>query len=214
MIQKRKCSICKKSYDKTKLFFVGLKCYCSAECGAILGLEILNKKDQARLKESKKKEKAKKVAFYKKDLPWQFKTTKDVFNRVRKLQEYLWFAVRGIEPYCISCLKEKMDWACGHYKTVGSQGNLRFDEVNTYLQCNRYCNKGLSGNISGNKNTIGYTKGLIHRFGEERGAEIIEYCETNTQIKIWTCEEVEALRMDYLAKEKLLKVELAGYTAP
>ena len=104
-----------------------------------------------------------------------------------------------------------MDWACGHYKTVGSQGNLRFDEVNTYLQCNMYCNKNLSGNVSGNKNTIGYTKGIIHRFGEERGSEIIEYCETNTQTKIWTCEEVEAIRMDYLAKEKLLKIELQGY---
>ena len=74
-----------------------------------------------------------------------------------------------------------------------------------------YCNKNLSGNISGNKNTIGYTKGIIHRFGEARGSEIIGYCETNTQTKIWTCEEVEAIRMDYLAKEKLLKIELQGY---
>jgi len=209
--KRRKCGGCKKGFDVEGLTFVGLDAYCSPDCGTVIALKRYKAAKVAKEKAAKKEHIAQKDAFNKKDLKWQLATTQTVFNRVRKLQEYLWFAVRGIEPYCMSCQKTKMDWACGHYKTVASQGNLRFDEINTYLQCNMYCNKGLSGNISGNKNTIGYTKGIVSRFGEASGKEIIEYCETNTQIKRWTCEEVEAIRIDYLAKEKLLKIELAKH---
>ncbi len=98
-----------------------------------------------------------------------------------------------------------MDWCCGHYKTVGAQGRLRFDEKNTYLQCNKYCNMSLSGNISGNKNTHGYTQGLILRFGAEAAEGLIDYCEVNTAVKKWKGEELQSLRRDFNEQIRLLR---------
>ena len=168
---------------------------------------------RAREEEIKRQDKAhakKKKEFKDNDLPHQKTLTQTAFNKMRKLQELVCFKEAGIEPYCISCLKTNMDWCCGHYQTVGSQGILRYDIRNTYLQCNRYCNMGLSGNISGNKNTIGYVKGIVHRFGDIEGAEILEYCETTNQAKTWTCEEVMAIRMDAFKQIKILEKRLAS----
>ena len=100
-----------------------------------------------------------------------------------------------------------MDWACGHFKTVSAQGNLRYDPINTYLQCNRYCNMGLSGNIEGNKNTHGYKKGLLKRFGEEEGLGIIEYCETHTEVKKWQCDELIERRQFFNKRIRELESE-------
>ena len=140
-----------------------------------------------------KKHKKLKAEFYVNDLPKQKELTQKAFNKLRKLQELKWFSDRGLEPECISCGKTNMDWCCGHFKTVGSQGALRYDEKNTYLQCNRYCNMGLSGNIHGNKNTRGFIKGLKERFGEEEAQKIIDYCEQDREKK-WTAEELIELR--------------------
>ena len=151
----------------------------------------------------KNKEKGKKIKYntQKKNLQLsdtkkQHELTQKAFNKLRVLQEIKWFKDRGREPECISCGKANMDWCCGHFKTRGSQGGLRYDVKNTFLQCNRYCNMGLSGNISGNKDTRGYIQGLHDRFGEDEAKAIIDYCETNTGVKKWTGEELSALRKD------------------
>lgn len=141
-------------------------------------------------------------------LSWQHAQTKTSFNRMRVLEEKVYFAKIGKELECISCGKKNMDWCCGHLKTVGAQGNLRYDRKNTYLQCNKYCNKSLSGNIEGNKNTRGYKQGLRDRFGEEEGNKIIEYCETHTEVKKWTREEIEALRKECNKRIRELELEL------
>lgn len=138
----------------------------------------------------------KKKAFKLSDTKLQHDLTQAVFNKLRVLQEKKWFADRGLEPECISCGKQNMDWCCGHFKSRGAQGNLRYDEKNTYLQCNRYCNMGLSGNISGNKTTRGYVAGLFVRFGEI-AQSIIDYCESNTAVKKWTGEELQEMRKTF-----------------
>ena len=148
------------------------------------------------LKKEKKKSAAAKKAFYENDISKQLELTKNVFNKLRRLQEFKWFADRGLEPECISCEKKNMDWCCGHFKTVGSQGALRYSKINTYLQCNRYCNKALSGNISGNKNTRGYLQGLEDRFGKKESKRIIEYCSKD-RVKKWTCVELIEMRKNY-----------------
>lgn len=151
--------------------------------------ELKVKADKFREDKNKKEKKE----FNTNDIPKQLKLTQKSFNKLRVLQELEWFNSRGIEPYCISCGKTHMDWCCGHYKTVGSQGRLRFDEKNTYLQCNRYCNMALSGNIAGSKTTRGYTAGLFVRFGEA-AQSIIDHCESNTAVKKWKGAELQSLR--------------------
>ena len=143
-----------------------------------------------------------KRVFNNSDLSHQKQLTQDVFNKLRKLQEYKWFADRGLEPECISCGKKNMDWCCSHLKTVKSQGALRFDKDNTKLACNRYCNKGLSGNINGNRTTRGYLVGLAERFGKAEAKRIIDYCEID-RIKTWTCQELIAMRKEFNAEIRL-----------
>lgn len=163
---------------------------CGVECALVIGKNTVAKKQ-------KKADIEYKRVFLSDDLRHQHKLTQVVFNKLRVLQEKQWFAERGREPECTSCAKTKMDWACGHFKTRGSQPALRYDVQNTFLQCNRYCNSALSGNINGNKTTRGYIQGLKDRFGDEEAGLIINYCESNTQIKKWTGGELQEMRAQF-----------------
>jgi Cdc6-like AAA superfamily ATPase len=166
------------------------------------------KSEQLRQKQKQKDLNLKLVTIKANDVKTQKALTQAVFNKMRKLEEFLWFLEKGVEPYCISCGKTDMDWCCGHFKTVGAQSVLRFDRINTYLQCNRYCNMALSGNIGGNKTTVGYRAGLVIRFGELEGGKIISYCEEKTApIKI-TGPELIDMRKGFNIKIKELKERL------
>ncbi|MCP4337249.1 MAG: hypothetical protein GY679_05385, partial [Mycoplasma sp.] len=83
---------------------------------------------------------------------------------------------------------------------------------NTYLQCNKYCNMSLSGNINGDKNTRGYTQGLFDRFGNEQAEGIIHYCETSAEVKKWAWQELEAMRKEFNKNIRELEQELLPWT--
>ena len=192
-VKKKKCKICSNTFTA----FNSLATVCSVPCAAELGKSSREKKERKEIKIKNTERQDKKRIFNENDLSKQHKLTKTVFNRLRVLQEKKWFADRGLWPECISCGKEDMDWCCGHFKTVGSQGNLRYDLMNTYLQCNWACNKNLSGNIEGNKTSRGYKQGLRDRFGDDEGSRIIEYCETNTEVKKWIGVELKEMRKEF-----------------
>jgi len=182
-----KCKVCKDKFEPK--YFLQKACFnpaCLAEWSK-LDREVRADKAHA----------VKKKSFRLSDTNHQHDLTQAVYNKLRVLQEKKWFADRGLEPECISCKKTNMDWCCGHLKTRGSQGNIRYEENNTKLQCNRYCNKGLSGNINGNKTTRGYLQGLTDRFGEDKAQEIIDYCETSTTVRKWTGEELQQMRKEF-----------------
>ena len=182
-----KCKVCKVKFEPK--FFLQKTCVeprCLAEWQKI---EREAKADD--------KFKVKKKEFNLNDVKYQHGLTQPVFNRLRVQEELEWFKSRGLEPECISCAKKNMDWCCGHLKTRGAQSNLRYDKNNTFLQCNRYCNMGLSGNISGDKNTRGYIQGLFERFGDDRAQEIIDYCEVETTPRKFTGQELEQMRKEF-----------------
>ena len=170
------------------------------------------KKAQAKAKADKvKSEKAdRKQAkdFKRSRLSWQHKHTQKAFNRMRVLEELLWFQEAGLEPVCISCYRPlgKDQWCCGHLKTVGAQGCLRYDMMNTKLQHNFHCNMNLSGDIYGTNKTIGYIEGVLKRFGEVEGQEIIDYCETNTQAVKWEWRQLEEMRARFRKRIKELEL--------
>lgn len=134
-----------------------------------------------------------------KTIKWQHKQTQTVFNKLRRLQEFKWFSDRGLEPVCISCQKPlgNDQWCNGHFKSVGSNGRLRYDFKNSYLQHNRNCNMAKSGDA------VNYEKGLIARFGDEKGKEIISYCEENNKPLKLSWQEIEALRKEFNKQIKL-----------
>ncbi len=122
-------------------------------------------------------------------LKHQHNLTRTVFNRLRVLEELKRFKDQGKEPSCISCGKTKRDWCCGHFKTVGARGDLRYDTRNTYLQCNFHCNCSKSGNIPG------YIEGLSDRLGPNGYAALEDYLEVR-QDNNWTIESLKIFRKE------------------
>ena len=190
---KRKCRHCGEYQRADEMVIVPLGAFCSAAHASAYGLKHKAKGAEIKRKTAKKESSKALREFKRKDLKWQEGHTQTSFNRMRVQQEFLWFYSRGVEPYCISCQKTKMDWCCGHNKTRGSNSFLQFDERNTFLQCNRSCNESLSGNINGTPTSIGYLAGLMGRFGIE-GQEIIDYCDNSPTVKKRTADEFEELR--------------------
>lgn len=194
MNSKFRCKGCKVYYPSEQKIKIISGSFHSFDCAT----EFATKKaikDKEKQRDTKHKALKKKVKTN--NTKHQHKLTQQVFNKLRKLEELKWFSDKGLEPECISCGKTKMDWCCGHFKTVGAQGGLRYDRVNTYLQCNRYCNMGLSGNIEGNKTTRGFKQGLIERFGNIEGKAIIEYCESNTAINKLSGDRLIEMRKEF-----------------
>ena len=159
-----------------------------------------NKAKQVRAKKIRVNKKAVKE-LNRKTLSWQHKQTQPVFNKLRRLQEFEWFSDRNLEPVCISCQKPlgNDQWCNGHFKTVGSNGRLRYDFKNSYLQHNHNCNKHKSGDVDGLK------KGLLARFGEVESKEIIDYCESNNSPIKRTWQEIEELRIQFNKQIKELE---------
>jgi len=88
---------------------------------------------------------------------------------------------------CISCGRNsgaKMN--AGHYRSVGSCPELRFNELNIHLQC-EHCNSYLSGNA------IEYRKNLSELIGDD----LLEYLEGPHEIKKYTAEELKEIKQLY-----------------
>lgn len=155
------------------------------------------KAKQVRAKEIKTNRKAV-IELNRKTLSWQHKQTQKAFNKLRRLQELNWFNDRGLEPVCISCGKPLGgdQWCNGHFKSVGANGRLRYDFMNSYLQHNNNCNKHLSGDAKR------YDAGLVIRFGKKEAKRIIDYCETNNKPIKRTWQDLEELRSGF---NKLIK---------
>lgn len=83
---------------------------------------------------------------------------------------------------------------CGHFRSVGSAPNLRFEENNAHAQCKR-CNRYLSGNA------IEYRKGLIERIGLAE----VERIEADQTVRKYTREFLIQLASEYRAKTKVLQ---------
>jgi len=192
--KKRKCRECK----EYELVEVGIKVplgfFCSAECAAKHGRSRHQKQQVVKQKKEYRdaKEGVKTLSTHKKE-------AEVAFRRYIRARDRLFYLKQGRLPECISCgtTKPGIQYAAGHFKTKGAFPELRFDEKNAYLQCNKYCNESLSGNITGTKTTRGYTEGLKVRFGEEEGQAIIEYLNSPHLIQKWTIDDLKDLKKDF-----------------
>jgi hypothetical protein len=201
--KERRCPVCQEMYTPKRYGLRLTRCCDNAGCR-------LDYAQGVRAKEAEKAARSRKNEFYKNDIPKQLDLCQKTFNKLRRLQELKWFDDRGMEPACISCGKPMGGdiWCAGHFKTRGAQSGLRFDPKNVYLQHNRRCNSDLSGDIYGTKTTHGYLQGLRNRFGDEEAQKIIDYCETNTETRKWTCDELIAMRKEWNKQIRELENEL------
>lgn len=190
--RKKKCPECKEWFKPERPF--------QATCSNIQCAIAHGRKAQEK-KKAKKLEKAKQDI--KTASEWK-QEVQPMFNKMRRLEELLWFKERGIEPYCISCQKPlgNDQWCCGHYKTRKARPDLAFDRLNTFLQHNHRCNQQLSGDIEG------YKIGLEKRFGVFEANAILDYCEVERPAPKRTPEDWQSMKKEFRKRIRELEKKL------
>jgi len=159
---------------------------CSIKCAAEAARRKREKEERLEAKRQRQqtreaKDKAKTLTERKDDLKFWF----NKFIRLRDRDE----------P-CISCgtRNPNIVYAAGHYRTTKAASHLRFNEDNVHKQCNEYCNRKLSGNITN------YRINLIKKIGVER----VEALENDNRTYRYTHEELKQLIAHYKMKCKQL----------
>ena len=128
--------------------------------------------------------------------------------KLKKLADWMREAQASFNAYirerdrdlpCISCgcftpMTRGGDYDCGHYRSVGANPELRFEESNAHKQCKR-CNSHLSGNI------VNYRIGLLMRIGGEK----VKWLEGPHPPRKYTIEDLQAIKADFKAKLKALE---------
>lgn len=202
---KRRCPHCKEYNKPEEGLLLKGRLYCNLECAVSYGKKNApkakvkqEKDDRARLRRRKKQVKRNSD---------HASEAQDLFNKMRRLEELLYFAKRGEEPWCISCQKPLGGdvWACGHYKTRGARKDLAFDRENTHLQHNFSCNSHKSGDVDGQK------IGFVLRYGEEKAKQILSRLEIVGMAPKRTWEDWEEMKREFRKEIRRLEKELEMY---
>lgn len=144
---------------------------------------------QGRLAKKRERESRKQIRESKERLmtrsDW-LKKAQAAFNRYIRLRDY--------DQPCISCGRyDVVQWHAGHYRSVKSAPELRYNEANAHRQCSQ-CNDRLSGNL------VEYRKGLIDRIG----IEAVEDLERERPPAKWTIQEIREIESKYKKLAKAL----------
>lgn len=177
-----KCKFCKK--PATQKF--GLNYFCDTECAYNHARAIQAKKASKELSERRKHDRER-LSQLKSRAEWM-KEAQSVFNRFIRLRD-------AASP-CISCghpNNGSRQFHASHYKSVGGNPALRFDESNCHSACS-ICNNYLSGNL------VPYRVALIKKIGQ---AEVDRLEGPQQPLKL-TAEEIQELIKTYKAKVKEL----------
>lgn len=183
----RKCKQCKTEIPTVKACedFIGKKGYCSIDCMSLHGLA---KAKEAREKKERKEHKARKEAL--KSRGDYAKEAQAEFNRYIRLRD-------GGLP-CVSCGRHHSgQYHAGHYRTVGGNPELRFNELNCHKQCS-VCNNHKSGNI------VEYRINLVQRIGSDQ----LEWLEGPHEAKKYTIDELKEIKQEYREKANYIKKQL------
>ena len=175
---------CKNCRDKFIPKVFNIK-YCDKElCRSVMIKEALKKSKAKKVKEWNKEKKVRKEAL--KTLSEYKKELQVIFNKFIRLRD------KGLN--CISCNKPAKKENAGHYRSVGGNPELRFEELNNNLQC-EYCNTYLHGNL------IDYRINLIKKIGIKK----VEWLEGKHDPKHYTIEQIKGLKVMYRLKIKQLE---------
>jgi hypothetical protein len=193
-IKTKKCKNCGERYEKL-LSHPPFRNWCSVNCAFQIQhtarLRATKRREAKFKRDERNKTQADKKAvieFKKNDRNHQFQLTKSVIQK--------WVNhVRDAGLPCISCgtIKQTIIYSGGHCKTAGGHSELALDTRNIHRQCLFNCNKNLSGNITGNKHSKGFTVGLIERYGQEYVDWLYSYHESPN----YTCEQLIKIRAYY-----------------
>jgi hypothetical protein len=174
-----KCNNCKEVFKPRKFNWK----YCQSDvCNNIGVQELIKKVREKKAKDNRNNTKEEKEALLThRDYLKIFQT---VFNT--------YIRTRDKELPCVSCGKNnEKQFHAGHYRSVGSCPELRFEELNVWRQC-ATCNTYLHGNL------IEYRKELIKRIGVDQ-VEWLEGPQPSNKLMI---PEIKTKIVDYKLKIK------------
>ena len=124
-------------------------------------------------------------------------------QRIKTRSEWLKEAQAAVNAYvrardrklpCVSCGRfHEGQYHAGHYRSVGSAPELRFNTHNIWRQCSP-CNNHLSGNL------IPFRVELLNRIG----AEMLAWLEGKHEPKRYTIDDLKIIKADYKAKLKAI----------
>ena len=160
--------------------------WCSTDCAlAIVAAKRVKAKAEKDKRERAENRAAKEKVKRKSD---HAQDTQDAINAWVRERDYF-------EP-CISCrTTANVQYAAGHYRTVGACPELRFEPLNIHKQCNWNCNQNKSGNL------VEYRINLVKKIG----AENVEWLEGPHPAKHYTVDELKALGKHYRALTRQLQ---------
>lgn len=195
MLKPKKCKDCGEEFQPFKS--MQPRCYdCAREKGRKDTQKQLKREQEASRKAFNKETKLRKDKM-KTRSEWM-KDAQRAFNRFIRLRDYH-------EP-CISCDKPSgttrryltgSSWDCGHYRSVGSAPELRFEELNAAKQCVK-CNQHLSGNV------VEYRKRLILKIGTDK----LDWLEGPHEAKKYTVDDLKELKQKYAKLARELEKEI------
>jgi len=177
-----KCKNCKEVFEPKWFNWK----FCDKDLCHNLGVKELVKKEREKKAKQERKEmkKAKEALLTHRDYLKLFQT---VFNS--------YIRERDKDLPCISCGKNnEKQFHAGHYRSVGSCPELRFEELNVWKQC-ATCNTYLHGNL------IEYRKELINRIGVEKVEWLEGYQPSNKML----ISEIKEKIKEYKTKINALK---------
>lgn len=128
--------------------------------------------------------------------------TKAEWMREAQAEFNTFIRLRDADHPCISCDSVTTDdglmtgsrWDAGHYRSVGSCPELRFEPLNVHRQCVR-CNRNLSGNI------VNYRIELRKRIGQD----MLDWLEGPHEPKRYTIDDLKAIKAEYRSKVREMK---------
>lgn len=137
-------------------------------------------------------------------LKWQRKERKAALNSLLTLRDWIKATQTTFNKFirlrdgkqCISCgtTNPNIQYAAGHFRSTAAAPELRFSELNVWVQCNFQCNQQLSGNL------IPYRVALIAKIGQAN----VDYLEGKHPPAKYTIADCQALIALYKTKIKAI----------
>jgi len=181
-----KCCGCKDRYPRDQMIKLPGGNFHSGDCASSYAMAKVRRSNAAKLarmkREEKKEHKRQKDAI-KSRSDW-LKEAQAAFNAYIRLRD-------RVEP-CVCCDRHHQgQYHAGHYLSVGSHPELRFNEDNVHKQAS-YCNQHKSGNQAQ------YRIRLIAKIGIDR----VEALEGPHDAANWTVDDIKEIKRVYKQKIK------------
>lgn len=182
-LREKKCRHCKGAFIPVR----PLQIACEMTCAIALARKTSEREQEAKRKKERAalraaREKIKGRGEY-------MREAQNVFNA--------YIRQRDRDQPCISCgTTADVQYAAGHYRTVGACPELRFEPLNVHRQCNRNCNMGKSGNL------IEYRIGLVARIGADK----VAWLEGRHEAKRYTIDDLKEIKTKYRAMARRLRL--------